>query len=100
LKNRRPALDTRVVSNRLATRAAIIACAILFAAACSTEVNTQNPPPYASISSDASEPSSAPKPPREADATPPQPQGAVGTTTDALSSVILLPFRLIGSAFK
>ena len=82
---------------RAAMRAAIVLGAIVCVAGCvtTTEETIDNPPPYASVTGDVSDPSSAPKPPPD-----PDQEGVLATTTDALGTVVTFPFRLIGSAFK
>jgi hypothetical protein len=75
---------------------AIVCIATFCVVGCVTEeVSSNNPPPYATISENAGDPSSAPKPPPD-----PDEEGFLAHTADAIGTVVPFPFRLIGSAFK
>jgi hypothetical protein len=86
------------VIRRLILPAAIVACAIAFAAGCVTEEVDQTIPPYASTSDEGRDPASAPSPAPSADAG--SSGGVMSSTGHAIGEVITAPFRAIGDAFS
>jgi hypothetical protein len=75
---------------------AIAVCAIVCAQGCvETTITGDNPPPWAAISDNARDPSSMPKPPPD-----PDEPGVIGKTADAIGTVVMFPFHLVGSAFS
>jgi hypothetical protein len=79
---------------RLILPAAIVACAIAFAAGCVTEEESQTMPPYASASDEGRDPASAPSPPASSSG------GVMNSTGHVIGDVITAPFRAIGDAFS
>jgi hypothetical protein len=72
--------------------AAIVGGLLMLAAGCmQTQEIDQTLPPYASISDDAGDPASAPKPPPSADS---------GGVLSSIGDAIAYPFHLIGEAFE
>jgi hypothetical protein len=80
---------------RLILPAAIVACALAFAAGCTTEETTQALPPYASSSDESRDPASAPSPANTGDS-----GGVMSETGHGIGDVILAPFKAIGDAFS
>jgi hypothetical protein len=85
------------VIRRLILPAAIVACAIAFAAGCVTEEVDQTIPPYATTSDEGRDPASAPSP---ASADAGSSGGVMSSTGHVIGDVITAPFRAIGDAFS
>ncbi len=84
------------VIRKLILPAAIVACAIAFAAGCVTEEVDQTMPPYASTSDESRNPASAPSPAEDAGSA----GGVMSSTGHVIGDVITAPFRAIGDAFS
>jgi hypothetical protein len=84
------------VIRRLILPAAIVACAIAFAAGCVTEEVDQTIPPYASTSDEGRDPASAPSSAVSPDSG--SSGGVVSSTGHVIGDVITAPFRAIGDA--
>jgi hypothetical protein len=82
------------VIRKLVMPAAIVACAIAFAAGCVTEEVDQTMPPYASASDEGRDPASAPSPAEGSSG------GVMSSTGHVIGDVITAPFRAIGDAFS
>ena len=83
----------RVTGNRksILAAAAIVGGMVVLAAGCmQTQEIDQTLPPYASISDEARDPASAPKPP---------PSDDFGGTWSAIGQAIVFPLRIIGEGF-
>ena len=76
--------------------AAIVACAIAFAAGCVTEETSETIPPYASTSDEGRNPASGPSPTADAGSS----GGVMSGTGHVIGDVITAPFRAIGDAFS
>ena len=85
-----------MVIRKLILPAAIVACAIAFAAGCVTEEVNQTLPPYASTSDEGRDPASAPSPAVDAGSS----GGVMSSTGHVIGDVITAPFRAIGDAFS
>jgi hypothetical protein len=84
------------VVRKLILPAAIVACAIAFAAGCVTEEVNQTIPPYASTSDEGRDPASGPSPAADAGSS----GGVMSSTGHVIGDVITAPFRAIGDAFS
>ena len=86
------------VIRKLILPAAIVACAIAFAAGCVTEETSETIPPYASTSDEGRNPESTPSPivSQEAGSS----GGVMSSTGHVIGDVITAPFRAIGDAFS
>jgi hypothetical protein len=81
-----------ISTRKLIIPAAIAACVLALGAGCTTEQISQTVPPYATISDEDRDPSSAP---RAASTDTGDSGGVMSTIGDA----IMWPFRTIGNAF-
>ena len=76
--------------------AAIVACALAFAAGCVTEETSETIPPYASTSDEGRNPASTPSPAADDGSS----GGVMSSTGHVIGDVITAPFRAIGDAFS
>ena len=84
------------VIRKMILPAAIVACAIAFAAGCVTEETSETIPPYASTSDEGRNPASGPSPAADAGSS----GGVMNSTGHVIGDVITAPFRAIGDAFS
>jgi hypothetical protein len=94
-----------MAKRRLTLRAAIAACAILSAPGCWThEEVDQTMSPYASISDEARDPASTPKPMAVPEVVenpaPDEPQGFAAKTGHAIATAVLFPFRMVADGLE
>jgi len=84
------------VIRKMILLAAIVTCALAFAAGCVTEETSETIPPYASTSDEGRNPASAPSPAADAGSS----GGVMSSTGHVIGDVITAPFRAIGDAFS
>jgi hypothetical protein len=84
------------VIRKMILPAAIVACAIAFAAGCVTEETSETIPPYASTSDEGRNPASGPSPTADAGSS----GGVMSSSGHVIGDVITAPFRAIGDAFS